>query len=102
MNCKKRFCTYKSTKKYCSKKCQTEYNKNIKFIINPKDEWNRKEQICWYCKHSTGNCDWSATLKPIKGWVATRTQRIENGRIVRSYKIRKCPQFEQDVFERLI
>jgi hypothetical protein len=54
------------------------------------------DSLCWSCKKCVGACDWSAAFKPIKGWVAIKTEqtyrKIENG----SYQVIECPLYEWD------
>lgn len=87
-NCKKPFKTRRKNQVFCGRKCfcrgqvaTSEKNKKTK----------RQGQICWYCKKCCGECSWSRDLTPIEGWTAKKT-KTEGG----SYRISKCPQFEED------
>ena len=50
------------------------------------------EQPCWRCKKCYGDCAWSASFEPVKGWDAIQT--ILGNDI--SYRIISCPEFDPD------
>lgn len=56
-----------------------------------------KEQLCWTCQNACGGCLWSASLTPIKGWIAIKTRKKDshNG-IYDAYHIDECPQYTPD------
>lgn len=58
---------------------------------------NISKQPCWDCRKSCGGCDWSREFKPIKGWEATETLIKYDNTYTKSYKIKKCPEFERDI-----
>lgn len=60
------------------------------------------DTICWTCKNACGGCSWSQfkVQKPVKGWKAKRT-RINTGtperpRMIKSYLVISCPEYEKD------
>lgn len=63
-----------TTNRYCSKACRR-----------------------WSCKNTNGNvCSWfSKKSEPVEGWTAKPTIIRNNEEIVRSYRVIKCPNYEQ-------
>lgn len=55
---------------------------------------SKNEQLCWTCQNATGNCSWSACLKPVDGWVVKISGR--ESVLGTPYKIISCPQYIQD------
>lgn len=55
-----------------------------------------KKQLCWTCKNACGNCNWSANLKPVKGWTAREIVKQDSGVCIETYHIEKCPQYMPD------
>ena len=55
-----------------------------------------KEQLCWACRNACGNCNWSAYLKPVNGWIAKKINKQDSGVPVETYHIEKCPQYIPD------
>ena len=55
------------------------------------DVFNKPKALCWDCANATGNCPWSAELKPFEGQKFLYTQ---SGKTVR-----RCPKFERDSYE---
>jgi len=56
-----------------------------------------KFQLCWTCKNACGGCSWSREGKPVEGWTAEPTHIETNRYYADSYKILKCPQYEEEV-----
>lgn len=48
--------------------------------------------LCWDCKNATGDCNWSRSLIPVRGWKATPTYN----KCQTSYIVRECPEFVRD------
>jgi hypothetical protein len=56
--------------------------------------------ICIACKNYCGGCSWSSTFTPVDGWDAEETNlHIQKGRWIKTYKIKGCPEYEEDHFE---
>ena len=57
-----------------------------------------KDTLCWSCAKACGDCDWSAELKPVKGWTAVPTTIIGNygWDRVNTYRVDACPEYEND------
>ena len=51
--------------------------------------------ICWDCKRAIGECRWSSSLKPVKGWTAEKTKSKCGGD---SYVVIDCPEFIRDAY----
>lgn len=77
-----------TTNRYCSKACRLTA-KEKKTILSG--------QLCWSCKNTNGNvCSWfSKKSEPVEGWTAKPTIIRNNEEIVRSYRVIKCPNYEQ-------
>lgn len=58
-----------------------------------------KDTLCWSCSKACGDCDWSAELKPVKGWTAVPTKIIGNygWDKVDTYRVESCPEYENDL-----
>ena len=82
--CGKVFFTRSMSKAECSDDCK---RKAI--------ELRREEsgQLCWRCKNACGGCSWSRNKTPIKNWDAEPHIVKDKEGDIRSYKIRKCPEF---------
>ena len=52
-----------------------------------------KDQPCWTCSKACGKCSWSRSFTPIKGWTAEPVMVKDKEGDIRSYRIRKCPEF---------
>ena len=52
--------------------------------------------ICWRCRKATNSgCSWSRDKKPVEGWTATeKNYKGFNGKLVTSYCVIDCPEFE--------
>ena len=65
-----------------------------------KNSYERTHQLCESCQNACGKCRWSASGKPIEGWVAYPTRiNISNrgaGVYINSFQILRCPQYKQD------
>ena len=86
--CGKSFVTKNKKRNYCHKSCQMMARKN-----RPR----KQDQLCWTCKNTNGyKCSWfSEEAKPVEGWVAKPTVIIYGGEKIHSYRISKCPQYDQ-------
>ena len=91
--CGKEFET-NGAKKYCSRLCSASvtYHKKVKF--------SSKDTICWSCKNACGNCSWSRSFKPVKGWKAKKTKlkaRRDSGnsKYEESYIVKQCPEYQK-------
>ena len=93
--CKNEFIAAKNSQKYCSSLCRcTDYN-------NKKKTSYINGQLCWNCKNACGNCSWSESLTPVKGWTAKKVKRKDTPGY--TYSIKKCPLFVSErVFTRRI
>lgn len=58
-------------------------------------ERQKQDTICWNCKKSGGRCSWSSRYIPVKGWEAKETWLKLPEKIVPSYCVLKCPEFEE-------
>lgn len=59
------------------------------------EEVKRNTQLCWDCEKACGRCSWSRDFIPVPGWKATPTKlNVERNRIVDSYEVHECPEFE--------
>lgn len=52
-----------------------------------------KDQPCWTCSKACGKCDWSRDFNAIKGWDAIPVLVKDREGDIRSYKIKKCPEY---------
>lgn len=61
-----------------------------------------ERQPCWYCEKYLTGCSWSDERKPVKGWDARRTFRVQqiwtDGgykflKVPYSYAIKSCPEY---------
>ncbi|MGN0961797.1 MAG: hypothetical protein ACI4PF_06355 [Christensenellales bacterium] len=63
------------------------------------------EQPCWWCSnaYAIGKCSWADNFKSVEGWNAKKTIicSYAGGTKIKSFKILKCPLFE-DERERLM
>lgn len=64
------------------------------------DSKAKKETLCWKCAKATKDvCAWMRDGKPVEGWDATKMEVASRsgGRdyTVRSYCVKKCPEFER-------
>lgn len=82
--CGERFYSRSVHKKYCSEFCRRSA------AIARQME---KEQLCWRCKNACGKCSWSRELQPINGWDAEPVMVEDGEGNIRSYKIKKCPEY---------
>ena len=56
-----------------------------------------KPTLCWKCARACGGCSWSdGSFTPVTGWKAKPTIITMAGRIIKSYKVIKCPLFKDD------
>ena len=53
----------------------------------------KSSSLCWNCANACGNCEWSASLEPVKGWQAVRTFNEDYGE---GYQVVQCPKFVRD------
>ena len=71
-------------------------------------EYPSNANICVYCKNALGGCSWSALdpdtnnvrFEPIPGWTAEKScigieKPFGKLRVIESYHITECPQFER-------
>ena len=60
--------------------------------------------ICYYCKKAVGNCSWSEydpkakklLFKPVPGWTAEPSFQKNGKKIIETYYITACPEFDPD------
>ena len=69
---------------YCSEDCRREA------IEMRREEYG---QLCWRCKKACGSCSWSKNKTPIKNWDAEPHLVKDKEGDIRSYRIKKCPEF---------
>ena len=84
-NCGKTFIG-QFNKLYCSAKCRA---------VALASSGRYRTQLCWTCQRATGYCDWSANLKPIKGWDAKLVKCKDGGH---TYRIKACPLYLPDEY----
>ena len=53
------------------------------------------DTICWECKKAGGLCSWSANHAPVEGWEAKETWIKLPEKVVPSYCVIRCPEFEE-------
>lgn len=83
--CERKFYSKNPNKKHCSKRCK---------LVALRRRQIKNEQLCWSCGNSCGGCLWSSCLKPIKGWEAIPVVVKDSEGDIRTYKIKKCPQYK--------
>ena len=83
--------------RYCSKACRIEAAEERQSRKRQSCEKRCKGQLCWTCKNANGNdCSWfSKEAEPVEGWTAKPTIIKNNDGIMKSYRITKCPKYEQ-------
>lgn len=59
------------------------------------NERRKQDTICWNCKKSGGLCSWSSSYIPVKGWETNETWVKVPEKIVPSYCVITCPEFEE-------
>ena len=55
-------------------------------------------QLCWDCAKACGGCEWSRSFRPVPGWSASPSRRIQNYgetgfKVIDTYRITACPKF---------
>lgn len=60
------------------------------------NKFSERMSICIDCANATGNCSWSQSFTPVKGWKATPSKYVDNGHKVLTYKVCECPLFKPD------
>lgn len=83
-HCEKKFLTRSKTKQFCCQKCKEAY------LMKRREE---RGQLCWRCEKACGGCSWSDELNPVKGWTAKPVVVKDSEGAIRSYNIKKCPEF---------
>lgn len=53
------------------------------------------DTICWDCKKAGGLCSWSSNHTPVEGWEAKETWIKFPEKVVPSYCVLRCPEFEE-------
>lgn len=64
----------------------------------------RMSNICFNCKKACGGCSWSeldettgeVRFEPVDGWDAEKINFDVGGKVIETYRIKGCPQFERD------
>lgn len=56
-----------------------------------------KPTLCWRCANACGGCSWSADFTPVDGWDAVSTKIWASGGTIDSYRVKKCPKFDEDI-----
>lgn len=67
-------------------------------------EEGRKTNICIDCKKACGGCSWSEIdpstekqrFQPVEGWTAEPAVLTDCGRVIHTFHITACPEFEAD------
>ncbi len=59
----------------------------------PKDLYSKKNTLCWSCKRSIGDCEWSNFFVPVYGWNAEKTTIRMGTRRTESYRVISCPKY---------
>lgn len=81
------------------------------WMENPRtNKLGLKEQLCWSCANY-GRCSWARKGQPVDGWdaeevsqsggVSTHKGRVYVKNNIATYFIYDCPQFEQEVRNKL-
>ena len=65
-----------------------------KSFANPKPR-KITEQPCCTCGKAYGGCSWSRNFTPVAGWEANPTIINHGDRIMESYEILYCPEYER-------
>ena len=55
----------------------------------------KRDTICWDCKKAGGLCSWSSNHTPVEGWEAKETWIKFPEKVVPSYCVLRCPEFEE-------
>lgn len=77
----------------------------------PKGDAHKNFTKCWTCRHAVPKkifdlwiceekyvrgCPWSIDRKPVRGWVAEKSEFINTkGKTVPTYFIKSCPMYER-------
>lgn len=79
------FKTYEFLEKDCRELIE-EHEESTKYNSNT---------LCWQCKRAYGDCSWSESFVPVKGWNAEPTIIKGNKKEpeIYSYNVKKCPLF---------
>jgi hypothetical protein len=88
--CGKRFAKTRNFQRYC---CAQHREKAYEEKVNQaksKPIPGVDYTLCWDCANACGNCRWSSKLKPVKGWRAKKSTKIEG-----SYMVRQCPKYKK-------
>ena len=97
--CGKEFSPTCHNRAYCSELCakkakqQQQFN-YYKSTVKRDSKPNGKMSLCWSCENACGDCSWSRSLTPVKGWTAKEVVRETNTGNLPSYKVIECPQYE--------
>ena len=54
--------------------------------------------ICWECVNACGDCSWSESGIPVKGWEAEESSRQSSLGTI--YIVKACPMFERSTPEK--
>lgn len=67
--------------------------------------------LCWLCGNYCGGCSWTRNFIPVEGWEAeedvikegkpsyTKNGYVREIRTIKSYKVKKCPEFWNDTYK---
>ena len=55
--------------------------------------WIEEDQPCWTCSKACGKCSWSKNFEIVKGWDAEPIMVKDKEGDIRSYKIKRCPEY---------
>lgn len=62
---------------------------------------NGRATLFWSCAKACKKCSWSRNFEPVKGWEAEPTTLQQPPyRVVQSYRVIKCPEYECDLPEK--
>lgn len=76
-----------------TKYCSPIHGYYARYSKNHKD---RKDTLCWDCANACGNCSWSRSFTPVKGWTANPTKIVDtHGRVTDSFHIIQCPEYKK-------
>ena len=53
------------------------------------------DQPCWTCKNYMNGCSWARSRTPVEGWNAEKRIMRHGKKIMESYKIKHCPEYEE-------
>jgi hypothetical protein len=62
---------------------------------------HKHDTLCWNCQNACCGCSWSRNFEPVEGWTAEPTALSGDGKTVKSYNVKKCPEHIPDEKRRI-